>query len=281
VLIEALTGRRAFPGDPLSSAQARLERDATIPDGLPPDLARLLAAMTAGDPGVRPDAAAASVALRRALVDAEPLTMPSVIVGPSTMGTPSVLGGLALTAGPAEPVPASRWARLAPTNPRGIPRATGTRGALVIAALAVSAVLAGTVAMAGSGPVVTADSARPAAIVPGGATVGAPDPHALTLAPAPAAPSSSQAPEPSDESSPAPETTRAPRTREAAAAPTRKTTHTTRPSSTEPTRSTTPTTDETTPAEDTSSPRPKPPGPVGGLLQGVGGLVGGVLRGGR
>lgn len=289
VLIEALTGRRAFPGDPLSSAQARLERDPSVPTGLPPDLARLLAAMTAGDPEHRPDAADASATLRRALVEAEPLTMPSVLVGPTATGAPSMLGGLTLTSGPAataEP-PASAPPRPGPTGRRGRPRATGTRGLLVFAGLAASAVLAGTVAIAGTGPVaeITADSARPAAIVPGGATVGAPDPHSFVAPPAPAAPpASSSDPEPSEDAEAAPATTRAPRSTERApvreaAAPATRTTPTTRPTSSRPTSTTAPPADDQ--SDETPTETPKPPGPVGGLLQGVGGLVGGVLGGGR
>ncbi len=76
VLIEALTGRRAFPGDPLSAAQARLDREPTVPAGLPGPLAELIAAMTRSDPATRPGAAEVSVGLRQALVDAEPLVDP-------------------------------------------------------------------------------------------------------------------------------------------------------------------------------------------------------------
>jgi eukaryotic-like serine/threonine-protein kinase len=295
VLIEALTGRRAFPGDPLSSAQARLDRDPTVPRGLPRDLTRLLTSMTAGDPDDRPEAADASVALRRALVDSEPLTMPSLIVGPSAVGGPATLGGLPLTSGPAVTArgPGALWARLSPTRPRATPRATGTRGILVLAGLAASAVLAGTVALAGTGPVaeITADSARPAAIVPGGATIGVPDPNALVVPAAPAAPPSSS-PEPSEDADAPPVTTRAPRTEQApvrkAAAPARETTtpsHSTKSSSSthsEPGHTTTPSKDDQSDdADDTATERPKPQDPVGGVLKGVGGLVGGVLGGGR
>jgi hypothetical protein len=301
VLIEALTGRRAFPGDPLSSAQARLERDAAVPDGLPPELTRLLSAMTSADPGNRPEAADASVALRRALVAAEPLTMPTLIVGPpavaepSVTDGPSVLGGLALTSGPATGARAPRglWSLLTGTRPRATPRATGTRGVLVLAGLAASAVLAGTVAIAGTGPVaeITADSARPAAIVPGGATVGVPDPDALAVAPAPAAPPApSSSPEPTDDADAAPATTRAPRTEQApvrkAAAPARETTTSRTRKSAPATHSQSSRTttrskdDQSDDAGDTPTKHAKPDGPVGGVLKGVGGLVDGVLGGG-
>ena len=302
VLIEALTGRRAFPGDPLSSAQARLERDPTVPRGLPSDLGALITAMTAGDPEARPDAAAASVGLRRALVEAEPLAMPPVLTGVGTRAPAGTRAGVGPRAGgPGGPSvtvrrPSDLWtstlARLSPGQRRGSPRAAGTRGILVLAGLAASAVLAGTVAFASSGPVaeITAESARPAAIVPGGATVGAPDPQALALAPLPAAPpgpADTDAPEPTQDAPPLP--TRAARAEQApvreAAAPARKTatasshpTHTTRSEST---RTTTPAADDSDDQADDTTTRPKPADPVGGVLHGVDGLVGGGLGGGR
>ena len=283
VLIEALTGRRAFPGDPLSAAQARLDREPTVPAELPGALAELIAAMTRSDPATRPGAAEASVGLRQALVDAEPLTMPSLLVGPGVTTT-----GPAARTG----TPGARWTsardRLSPARRRGTPRATGTRGVLVLAGLAASAVLAGTVAIATSGPVAQiAESARPAAIVPGGATVGAPDPNAPVLALPPLAPSppSAVAPtsDPADDAPAVRATTPRPAPARAAASPARETS-TTRPSSThsEPTRTTTPTT-STDEDQDTgpSATTRRPEGPVGGVLRGVGGLVDGVLGGGR
>jgi hypothetical protein len=285
VLIEALTGRRAFPGDPLSAAQARLDREPTVPAGLPRALADLIAAMTRSDPVTRPGAAEVSVGLRQALVDAEPLTVPSVLAVPGVT-----------TCGPAARTgtPAALWTsardRLSPGRRRGGPRATGTRGVLVLAGLAASAVLAGTVAIATSGPVAQiADSARPAAIVPGGATVGAPDPNAAVLALPPLAPAPSSAAvaptsDPGDDAPVVRVTT--PRAAaapvRAAASPTRETA-TTRPSTkhSEPTHASTPTKD-TDEDEGTDSPTaPRREGAVGGVLRGVGGLVGGVLDGGR
>ncbi len=261
--------------------------------------------MTAGDPDARPDAAAVSVGLRRALVDAEPLTMPAMLVGAGTHAAPGTRAGAGVTAAGAA-VTARRsgdlWsstlARLSPGHTRGSPRATGTRGILVLAGLAASAVLAGTVAFA-TGPVaeITADAARPAAIVPGGATVGVPDPQALAMAPLPAAPdpssSTESAPEPTETQDAAPVTARAPRTEQA---PVRKAVAPeTRKSSSHPTRTTHSESRTTTPADDShdhaddqagdhsdeSSGRPKPQDPVSGVLHGVGGLVDGVLGGGH
>ena len=60
VLLEALTGRRAFPGSPTEAALARLQRDPEVPAGLPGGWAPLLTAMTAADPTDRVDVAEAA-----------------------------------------------------------------------------------------------------------------------------------------------------------------------------------------------------------------------------
>ncbi|NMO92366.1 serine/threonine-protein kinase [Actinomycetospora sp. TBRC 11914] len=291
VLIEALTGRRAFPGDPLSSAQARLDRDPTVPRGLPRDVTDLLSAMTRPDPDERPGAGAVAAALRHALVATEPLAVPSVLAGPGvTTSAPSRSGG-----------PVGPWlptrGRRAPTRRRRGPRATGTRGILVLGALAASALLAGTVALATSGPVAEiADSARPAVIVPGGATVGVPDPDVAAVPPmvAPASPPSGDAPSAAPTSdAPVEQSTSHPSRRTTAAAPVRQaapasrptqrpapttTTHTTRTTHSAPTTTTEPADDDQDP-EDTTTPRPTDL--VDGVLHGVDGLVGGALGGGR
>ncbi|ANH38458.1 Serine/threonine-protein kinase PknB [Nocardioides dokdonensis FR1436] len=56
VLLECLTGERAFPGSPTESALARLQRDPDLPASLDERWRRLLAAMTAADPAARPSA---------------------------------------------------------------------------------------------------------------------------------------------------------------------------------------------------------------------------------
>lgn len=71
VLLESLTGERAFPGSPTESALARLQRQPVVPAWLPADWQRLLTAMTALEPGQRPDARAAAGELER-LVHAAP-----------------------------------------------------------------------------------------------------------------------------------------------------------------------------------------------------------------
>jgi eukaryotic-like serine/threonine-protein kinase len=58
VLLECLTGRRAFGGPPAEAAAARLSRDPHVPAELPAPWPGLLRAMTARDPRARPGAAA-------------------------------------------------------------------------------------------------------------------------------------------------------------------------------------------------------------------------------
>lgn len=57
VLLEALTGKVAYPGPPLEAAVARLSRDPDIPEVLGRHWVALLAAMTARKPDTRPSAA--------------------------------------------------------------------------------------------------------------------------------------------------------------------------------------------------------------------------------
>ena len=63
VLLECLTGVVSYPGEPLTSAMARLLRGPEIPADLDPKWTRLLVAMTATDPAARPSAGEASTAL--------------------------------------------------------------------------------------------------------------------------------------------------------------------------------------------------------------------------
>jgi eukaryotic-like serine/threonine-protein kinase len=69
VLIEALTGRVAFPGDVETSAFARLDRDPDLPTDLPDGLRALLRSMTARDPARRPGPGEVAVRLQEELVD--------------------------------------------------------------------------------------------------------------------------------------------------------------------------------------------------------------------
>jgi hypothetical protein len=64
VLLEALTGERAYPGPSVESALARLNRPPHVPDTLPPGWRELLVAMTLRDPRARPSAAEVAARLR-------------------------------------------------------------------------------------------------------------------------------------------------------------------------------------------------------------------------
>jgi serine/threonine protein kinase len=64
VLLEALTGERAYEGLPIEVALARLTTPPTIPDTVPPPWHGLLRAMTALEPAGRPSTAEVAAALR-------------------------------------------------------------------------------------------------------------------------------------------------------------------------------------------------------------------------
>ncbi|MFC3299671.1 serine/threonine protein kinase [Arthrobacter agilis] len=65
VLLECLTGEKAFPGPVVEAALARLLRDPEVPDSLGPDWSELLSRMTARDPEQRPFAHDVALRLRR------------------------------------------------------------------------------------------------------------------------------------------------------------------------------------------------------------------------
>lgn len=64
VLLEALTGQRAFPGTAVESTMARLARDPEIPSALGTEWVALLSAGTAREPGARPTAEEFAARLR-------------------------------------------------------------------------------------------------------------------------------------------------------------------------------------------------------------------------
>ncbi|WP_214403295.1 serine/threonine-protein kinase [Pseudonocardia lacus] len=94
VMLEALTGRREYPGRAMESAVARLHRVPTIPAGLPGGLTRLLAAMTSPDTAARPTAAEVAEALTAAEAPAadSPPTGPTPVVTPVVMPEPAAVG---------------------------------------------------------------------------------------------------------------------------------------------------------------------------------------------
>jgi serine/threonine protein kinase len=64
VLLEALTGRREFPGAATEAAVARLHRDPEVPESLPEEWRDLLARMLAREPARRPSADTVAERLR-------------------------------------------------------------------------------------------------------------------------------------------------------------------------------------------------------------------------
>jgi hypothetical protein len=69
VLLEALTGRREYPGTSVESACARLHRAPEVPENLPAGLTHILRRMIAIDPAERPWSAAAASALQGAVTE--------------------------------------------------------------------------------------------------------------------------------------------------------------------------------------------------------------------
>jgi serine/threonine protein kinase len=86
VILECLTGVRAYPGSALESAAARLYRDPEIPDSLGSAWIDLLAAMTRRDAADRPTAAEASVAFRTVITVTQPTqAMPAPVPPPQVL----------------------------------------------------------------------------------------------------------------------------------------------------------------------------------------------------
>lgn len=86
VLLESLTGERAFPGTAVESAIARLAGDPVIPDDLSPAWRETLTAMTAREPRERPDAAAVATRLQ-----ALPAAPAGTLLLPAAMAATQVL----------------------------------------------------------------------------------------------------------------------------------------------------------------------------------------------
>lgn len=91
VLLEALTGQRAFDGPAMESAVARLHRDPDTVTHVPTSWRRLLAAMTAREPADRPTAAQVADALADPALGTDPeatalLTAPLLAAEPSARG---------------------------------------------------------------------------------------------------------------------------------------------------------------------------------------------------
>jgi tRNA A-37 threonylcarbamoyl transferase component Bud32 len=81
VLLECLTGSKAFPGSAAESVSARVLRDPDVPESLPEEWRTLLSAMTSRVPTERPPALDASLALRALAVGGTYRGDPVVDVG--------------------------------------------------------------------------------------------------------------------------------------------------------------------------------------------------------
>jgi serine/threonine protein kinase len=89
MLLEAVTGRREYPGPPAEAALARLHRSPSVPEALPGRWRALLTAMTAMEPADRPPAALVAEQLpglpsgpATMVVASTPVTMPLRATGP-------------------------------------------------------------------------------------------------------------------------------------------------------------------------------------------------------
>ena len=93
VLLEAITGRREYPGTPAEAAHARLHRPPEIPP-LPPVWRDLLGDMTALDPADRPSPADAAARLRAHLSGPEPVASAGI---PDAATSPILSTGVGAT----------------------------------------------------------------------------------------------------------------------------------------------------------------------------------------
>ncbi|MCD4525522.1 serine/threonine-protein kinase [Nocardioides sp. cx-173] len=131
VLLEAVTGIKAFTGSTAEAAVARLARDPHVPDDLAPALADLVRAMTARDPAARPSAAV--VAERLALIAADDATTlvplvpparrrvrPVLVAAAAAVALAVALAGVGLFGG-GEPSQAERPADSSSTSPSSAP----------------------------------------------------------------------------------------------------------------------------------------------------------------
>ncbi|PWC05486.1 serine/threonine-protein kinase [Agromyces badenianii] len=135
VLLEARTGRTAYPGPAAESAPARLSHDPEIPEALGGEWVALLRAMTAREPAARPSALEVAMTASRLDGPARPLARPVAPPAASASASASVSADPAAT----EPLEASD----APTvvMPAGTGARTGTGTDDAVAARAVAAAM--------------------------------------------------------------------------------------------------------------------------------------------
>ncbi|WP_162240765.1 serine/threonine-protein kinase [Leifsonia sp. Leaf264] len=160
LLLECLTGRRAYPGTVIEAMSARASRDPSIPADLPVAWASLLTQMTSRDPALRPTAIDVAAKARRdgsALagwaggrheggLDTEST---AAMLEPTRLLAPVAPGAAATVGLPPSPAPAARSDR----------KLTVAAGALVV----IGALVAGTVlAVSGASSPQEAETTPPA-----------------------------------------------------------------------------------------------------------------------
>lgn len=133
VLLEAVTGRREYPGGVVESAVARLHRDPAVPEGLPEPLGGLLAAMTAQDPAQRPTAAAVAARLGPASGHTREIPVPAapghrtgvwISAAAATLLLAATVSGLVdLTGSPGPATAVTRQDSPGPVEPSALPAA--------------------------------------------------------------------------------------------------------------------------------------------------------------
>ncbi|MBB5632704.1 serine/threonine protein kinase [Cryobacterium mesophilum] len=135
VLLETLTGEKAFPGTTAETLGARLVTQPTVPDSLGTAWTTLLMRMTALDPEERADAlevalAARSIADAKADDPAEAMLDRTLVYPVSLTATTEVIGRPAVTEPPIDVGPARESTAVPPGSKKDSPiRAASRRGA--------------------------------------------------------------------------------------------------------------------------------------------------------
>jgi serine/threonine protein kinase len=138
VLLEALTGQRAFTGAPLEAAMARLSQRPMIPADLPEPWPQLLYAMTEYDPALRPSAPEVARILRNEGSRSLPLVPLAVPVAAGLADAPT--GMVPAVSPPAGP-PSGRIAAPPAEPARRKHRPSGVLVAAVVSVLVIAATL--------------------------------------------------------------------------------------------------------------------------------------------
>ncbi|HEY2220709.1 serine/threonine protein kinase [Actinomycetospora sp.] len=169
VLLECLTGRREYPGDPATAAPARLGRPPAIPAELPDPVAAALAAMTRPQADRRPDAAelAAHFAALLGSAAGEPAQLRPISSaavdrpgehGPSVSPHSTATGSRRGPSSPGSPTPTPHGAE--PSRPAARPQRRRPRVTAGAASLVLLLALGSGVAAAAHGGPAPADATR-------------------------------------------------------------------------------------------------------------------------